>query len=251
MRAAGIRSFGGPIELLDLPEPPVPGHGDVIVEVRGAGIGNWDDLVRTGAWDIGIRPPMALGVEAAGVVRAVGPGVSRFAEGHEVLVHSTPLCYQGAWAELFLAPEAHLAAKPPTLGWGEAALLAVPLLTAARVVSQLAAPTAGEVMVHGAGGVTGGLLVVLAAQAGYRVIATCSPAASDRVRRYGAIETFDYDPAGVAGGPAHLVPAGLRGGDRRGSGSVGRGAPAGLRRRPAHHDHRRSTADRTRHHDPQ
>jgi hypothetical protein len=46
-----------------------------------------------------------------------------------VLVHSTPLLYQGAWAERFLAPEAHVAAKPSTLSWGEAALLPVPLLS--------------------------------------------------------------------------------------------------------------------------
>ena len=195
MRAAGIRTFGGPIEQLDLPEPPRPGTDGVLVEVRGAGIGNWDDLVRTGAWDVGIRPPMALGVEAAGVVVAVGSGVSRFAVGDEVLVHSTPLRYQGAWAERFLAPEAHVAAKPPTLSWSEAALLPVPLLTANRVVSQIVAPTGGDVLVHGAGGVTGGLVVVLAAQAGHRVIATCSPASTDRVRRYGAAETVDYEAA--------------------------------------------------------
>jgi NADPH:quinone reductase-like Zn-dependent oxidoreductase len=193
MRAAGIRTFGGPIEQLDLPEPPRPGTDGVLVEIRGAGIGNWDDLVRTGAWDIGIRPPMALGVEAAGIVGAVGSGVSRFAVGDEVLVHSTPLRYQGAWAERFLAPEAHVAAKPPTLSWSEAALLPVPLLTAARVVSQIVAPTAADVLVHGAGGVTGGLVVVLAAQAGHRVIATCSSASVDRVRRYGAAETVDYE----------------------------------------------------------
>ena len=193
MRAAGIRTFGGPIEQLDLPEPPAPGSDGVVVEVRGAGIANWDDLVRTGAWDVGIRPPMALGVEAAGVVVAVGSGVSRFAEGDEVLVHSTPLRYQGAWAERFLAPEGHVAAKPSTLSWSEAALLPVPLLTAARVVAQIATPARGEVLVHGAGGVTGGLIVVIAAQAGHRVIATCSPASTERVRRYGAVETFDYE----------------------------------------------------------
>jgi NADPH:quinone reductase-like Zn-dependent oxidoreductase len=192
MRAAGIRSFDGPVERLDLPEPPEPGRGDVLIEVRRAGIGNWDDLVRTGAWDVGIRPPMALGVEAAGVLRAMGPGVNRFAEGDEVLVHSTPLRDQGAWAERFLAPEAHLAAKPSALEWSDAALLPVPLLTASRVVAQLAAPATDEMLVHGGGGVTGGILVVIAAQAGHRVVATCSPASADRVRRYGAVETIDY-----------------------------------------------------------
>ncbi len=52
-----------------------------MVEVRAAGIGNWDDLVRTGAWDVGTFPPMVFGVEAAGVIIAVGPGQTRFAPG--------------------------------------------------------------------------------------------------------------------------------------------------------------------------
>ncbi|MFL5754883.1 MAG: alcohol dehydrogenase catalytic domain-containing protein, partial [Chloroflexota bacterium] len=84
MRAAGIRAFGGPVERLDLPPPPDPTADDVLVEVRAAGIGNWDDLVRTGSWDVGTAPPMALGVEAAGVVRAIGPTQARFAPGDEV-----------------------------------------------------------------------------------------------------------------------------------------------------------------------
>src|SRR6266566_8251887 len=73
VRAAGIRALGGQIELLELPAPPPPTGDEVLIEVRAAGIGNWDDLVRTGAWDVGTVPPMALGVEAAGVIRAIGP----------------------------------------------------------------------------------------------------------------------------------------------------------------------------------
>jgi NADPH:quinone reductase-like Zn-dependent oxidoreductase len=196
MRAVGISVIGGTVEPFDLPEPPKPGPRDIVVDVRGAGIANWDDLVRTGAWDVGIRPPMALGVEAAGFVRMIGSGVTRFAAGDAVLVHSAPLRYQGAWAERFLAAEADVAAKPPSLDWMTAAVLPVPLLTASQVVVHLTKEPGTDVLIHGAGGLTGGMLVLMAVQAGYRVVATCSPASADRVRGYGAAETVDHnDPA--------------------------------------------------------
>ena len=66
MRAAGVDRFGAEIRLLDLPEPS-PGPGEVLLGVRACGVGNWDEFVRTGGWDTGVQPPMALGVEAAGV----------------------------------------------------------------------------------------------------------------------------------------------------------------------------------------
>jgi NADPH:quinone reductase-like Zn-dependent oxidoreductase len=48
MRAAGVRELGGDIQLLDLPDPRMPGAGEVLIEVRAAGVGNWDEYVRTG-----------------------------------------------------------------------------------------------------------------------------------------------------------------------------------------------------------
>ncbi|HBW19118.1 MAG TPA: NADP-dependent oxidoreductase, partial [Actinobacteria bacterium] len=55
MRAAGIRELGGPVQLLELPGPRGPGPDEVLIEVRASGVGNWDDLVRTGDWDTGSR----------------------------------------------------------------------------------------------------------------------------------------------------------------------------------------------------
>ena len=106
MRAAGVAAAETPVQAILLPEPPSPSADEVLIEVHAAGVGNWDDLVRTGGWDVGIRPPMALGVEAAGVVKMVGTNVTRFAPGDRVFVHSAPLRYQGAWAELFLTEAA-------------------------------------------------------------------------------------------------------------------------------------------------
>ena len=76
MRAAGVRQFGDQVEGLELPEPRALRPDEVLIDVRAAGVGNWDEFVRTGSWDLGIRPPMALGVEAAGLVAAVGDRVT-------------------------------------------------------------------------------------------------------------------------------------------------------------------------------
>jgi NADPH:quinone reductase-like Zn-dependent oxidoreductase len=59
---------------------PRPLTGDeVLLEVRAAGVGNWDEFVRTGGWDVGAKPPMALGVEAAGIVLAASQAVGDWA----------------------------------------------------------------------------------------------------------------------------------------------------------------------------
>src|SRR5689334_8236302 len=91
MRGAGVREIGGPVEALDLPDPGPLAPDEVLIAVEAAGIGNWDEVVRTGGWDVGSTPPMALGVEAAGVVLAIGPAVTSFSVGDEVLTHPLPL----------------------------------------------------------------------------------------------------------------------------------------------------------------
>ena len=77
MKAAGIRRFGDAVQTLELPEPRALRPDEVLIEVRACGVGNWDDFARTGDWDLGVRPPMALGVEAAGPVVAAGDRVDR------------------------------------------------------------------------------------------------------------------------------------------------------------------------------
>ena len=75
LRAAGIEVFGDEVTLLELPEPPALEAGQVLIDVKAAGVASWDEFVRTGGWDVGRVPPLALGVEAAGEVVGVGPGV--------------------------------------------------------------------------------------------------------------------------------------------------------------------------------
>jgi Zn-dependent alcohol dehydrogenase len=65
MQVAGIRRVGARIEVIEVGGPRPLASDEVLVEVKAAGVGNWDEFVRSGGWDSGARAPMALGVEAA------------------------------------------------------------------------------------------------------------------------------------------------------------------------------------------
>jgi NADPH:quinone reductase-like Zn-dependent oxidoreductase len=196
MRAAGIDALGDAVRMLELSAPSSLAPDEVVISVRAAGVGNWDEIVRVGDWDVGHRPPLALGVEAAGIVDTVGEDVTGLARGDEVLTHPLPLRYQGAWAEWLVAPVALVSRKPTVISWETAAAFPVPALTADQALQEAAPVPAGEwVLVHGAGGVTGGLAVQLATARGATVIATAGPSSAARVRGYGARLVLDYhDP---------------------------------------------------------
>ncbi|WP_229480934.1 NADP-dependent oxidoreductase [Mycolicibacterium mageritense] len=196
MLVAGVRTPGARVELLEVDDPRPLAADEVLVDVRSAGVGNWDNIVRAGEWDVGTRPPMVLGVEAAGIIKAVGQHASEFKVGDPVLCHPVPLRDQGTWAPLLIAPVASLAHKPPEIPWETAAIFPVPALTAEQVVTEALALRGGEtLLVHGAGGLTGGLVVQLAVLRGADVLATAGPRSADRIRAHGAREVIDYrDP---------------------------------------------------------
>src|SRR3954468_19273135 len=193
LRAVGIEAFGDDVALLELPEPPPLETGQVLIDVKAAGVGNWEEFVRTGGWDVGRVPPLALGVEAAGEVVDVGPGVEWPATGAAVMTHPLPLPYQGCWAERLVAQARLVAEKPDNASWAEAGAFPVPALTAEQVLSEALDVQPGEtILVNGAGGVTGGMIVELAANRGARVIATASESSAARVRALGADVVVDY-----------------------------------------------------------
>src|SRR6266516_2774938 len=165
MRAAGITALGEPVEIFEVDELATPAAGEVLIDVVAAGIGNWDELVRIGSWQIGGPAPMALGTEAAGTVAAAGSGVAELREGDEVMTHPLPLRRHGTWAGRVLAPAATVAARPPEASWEAGGAFPIPALTA------------------GLG---------LAAARGARVIATASAKKAERIRDYGASEVLDY-----------------------------------------------------------
>jgi NADPH:quinone reductase-like Zn-dependent oxidoreductase len=187
-----VRRFGGPVQVLELPGPPELRPDEVLIEVRACGVGNWDEFARTGDWDLGHRPPMALGVEAAGIVAAVGDQVSGVQASDRVTAHSVPLREQGAWAEQFVAAAGHAAVLPPGVSFDAAAALPVPALTADQAIDELTIRAGQTVLVHGAGGVTGGMLVQLAVHRGATVIATAGADSAGRVAAMGASTVLDY-----------------------------------------------------------
>src|SRR3954447_23654087 len=136
MLVAGIRRTGGDVGLIGVPGPrPLTGD-EVLMRVGAAGGGNWDEFVRTGGWDVGRRPPMALGVEAGGLITAVGSMGTDWASGDEVLTHPLPLRDQGTWAPTLIAPSALIARKPAGVSWEAAAVFPVPALTAAQFLDE-------------------------------------------------------------------------------------------------------------------
>jgi NADPH:quinone reductase-like Zn-dependent oxidoreductase len=196
MLVAGVRMLGGTVETLEVDDPRPLAADEVLIDVRSAGVGNWDEIVRTGGWHVGTSPPLALGVEAAGVIKAVGAEPREFNVGDEVLCHPVPLRDHGSWAPYLIAPVGSLAHKPAEVSWETAGIFPVPALTAEQVVGEALTLIDGDtVLVHGAGGITGGLVVQLAALGGCEVIATAGPRSVDRVRAYGAREVIDHhDP---------------------------------------------------------
>ncbi|MFD7608528.1 NADP-dependent oxidoreductase [Streptomyces mirabilis] len=206
---------GKEVALLELPEPSSPGSGQILVAVEAAGVGPWDQLLNGAGWDVGLRPPAALGVEGAGKVLAVGAGVTGFAVGDRVLAHEAPLPGgSGFWAERVLINADHAAACPSGLDAVHAAALPVNGLTALQALEKLDLSRGQRLLITNGGGATGALAIQLAAAKGIEVTATASAAAAERLLGLGAMEVVDYhDPhwsAKVRGGfdAALIIAAG-------------------------------------------
>jgi NADPH2:quinone reductase len=103
-RGAGILALGGPVTLLEMPNPARLAEDDIEIVVQAAGIANWDELARVGEWNLGRPTPFILGVEAAGVITATGAAVQHHAVGDEVLAYSAEPHLQGSWAERMVVP---------------------------------------------------------------------------------------------------------------------------------------------------
>ncbi|MDX3757993.1 NADP-dependent oxidoreductase [Streptomyces sp. AK02-04a] len=202
MKACGVSAPGATeVTLLDLPEPPPPGTGQVLIAVEAAGVGAWDRLLNAGGWDVGLRPPAALGVEGVGRISAVGPGVQGLPVGDRVVAHEAPLPGgSGFWAEQVLVTAAHTTPVPSGLEPVAAAALPINGLTALQALEALGLSTGQRLLVTNGGGNTGSLAIQLAAAAGVEVTATASPSAEKRLRSLGAAEVIDYhDPAWPVG----------------------------------------------------
>jgi putative PIG3 family NAD(P)H quinone oxidoreductase len=149
---------------------PEPGKGELLVRVRAAGLNGADMLQRRGAYPAPPgSPPDIPGMELAGEVAAVGPGVSRFGEGDRVMA----IVGGGAQAELALVHERAAMPVPEPLDWPQAGGLPEVFVTAHDAVFSQAGLRSGEhLLVHGAAGGVGTAAVQLGRVAGARVTAT-------------------------------------------------------------------------------
>lgn len=204
MKAIVYAQFGGPevLRLEDVEEPHA-GPGQVRLKVVAAGVNPVDYKIRNG-WMPDMAPvswPAIPGLEAAGVVDEVGPGVTGVAVGDEVMAPTV----SGSYAEYALADD--FALKPAGLSWETAAALPVALETADRVLDVLGV-TAGEtLLVHGAAGAVGAFGVQLAVARGVTVVGTASPRNHDYLRSLGAIPVTYGD--GLADRVRALAPQGI------------------------------------------
>jgi len=183
MRAYGFVEVGGPEKqaFLDVPVP-VPGPGELLVQVRSAGVNPGDWRLREGAY--GTAGPAVLGREVAGAVERVGPGVQGFTAGDEVFGGCPGMV--GGWAEYALVQAPFAAHRPSSVSPHDAAVLPVAAGAAFDALTNLGLPRGATLLVNGAGGGVGLATVQLARAAGLRVIGTASPAKHALISSFGA-----------------------------------------------------------------
>jgi NADPH:quinone reductase len=193
MRAVVLDEFGGPFAPRDLPVPE-PGLGEVLVRVAASGVNPLDLKIRAGAAaHAQVSAPAVLGIDMAGTVTRVGPGVTGFQAGDEVYgmtggVGPVP----GSLAEYQVADVRLLAPKPRNRSMTEAAALPLAVITAWEgLVDRAQAGPGDTVLVQGGAGGVGHLAVQLARARGARVYATGTGASLEVIRQAGAT-AIDY-----------------------------------------------------------
>lgn len=190
MKAIQFDRFGGTNVLREADvEVPQPGPRQVRVRVRAAGVNALDGKIRSGALQAVFPTPLPVipGFEVSGTVDAVGVGVTDLSVGDEVFGWSDT----GAYAEFALATT--VAPKPAELDWERAVALPVAGEAAERVLKLLGVAPGETLLVHGAAGAVGTIVVQLAAARGVRVIGTAGPDNQDYVASLGAAATLYGD----------------------------------------------------------
>lgn len=200
MRAIVQRAYGS-TETLELTEAarPTVEAGQVLVEVHAAGVdrGVWHLMtgmpyvIRLMGYGL-TRPKVPTpGMDLAGRVVEVGPGVERFRVGEEVMGIAS-----GSYAEFALAEADKLAHKPASISFEQAAVASISGITALQALAEVGQVESGqEVLVIGASGGVGSYAVQIAKALGARVTGVASGAKADLVRSLGADAVIDYRAA--------------------------------------------------------
>jgi NADPH:quinone reductase-like Zn-dependent oxidoreductase len=196
MKAIVGERYGAPerLRLEDVPEPALK-DGWVLLKVRAASLNamDWHTVRGTpylARGSMGLTKPSSAvpGGDLAGVVEAVGAGVTRFSPGDRVFGTK-----RGSLAEYACAPEIQLAHMPASASFEQAATLPIAGVTALQALRDRGQVTGGtRVLVNGAGGGVGTFTVQLAAAMGAEVTAVCGTHNVELVRSLGAREVIDY-----------------------------------------------------------
>lgn len=198
MRAVQINTYGGSdvLEFKELVPNPSPQKGQVLVEVRAAGLNPFDLKVLSGAYQkmIPLQFPLTFGGDFAGIITQLGTGVSDFKVGDEVFGTAIVLKGgSGAYAEFAAASTDVIALKPLHIGFDQAAALPVAGLTAVEALADQAKLQKGQkVLIHGGAGGVGHIAIQYAKHIGAYVATTVSEKNIEFVRTLGADETINY-----------------------------------------------------------
>ena len=195
MRAFTVERYGDADAVRDgdVPDPQV-GHHDVLVQVHAASVNPLDLKTRDGDFKVILpyRVPFVLGNDLAGVVVAVGAGVTRFAVGDEVYARPDKDRI-GTFAELIAIHQDDVALKPTNLTMEEAASIPLVGLTSWQALVERANLQAGQkVLIHAGSGGVGSIAIQLAKHLGAHVATTTSTANADLVKSLGADVVVDY-----------------------------------------------------------
>ncbi|MBA2678883.1 MAG: NADP-dependent oxidoreductase [Ktedonobacteraceae bacterium] len=198
IQAIRVHSYGDADQLkLEHIQRPEPQAGEVLVQVHAAGVNPMDWKIRRGYFKdvMPVRFPYIPGLEMAGVVEEVGPGVTAFQKGQAVYGQSM----KGTYAEYIVAGVESLGLKPQSLSFDEAATVPVGATTAWQGLFDYGKLEAGQrVLIQGAAGGVGLFAVQFAKWKGAHVLATTSSTNVDFVRSLGAETVIDYTTTALA-----------------------------------------------------
>jgi len=174
MNAIRAHAFGGPdvLQLDELPEPS-PGPGQVRVRLHAAGVNPFDTYMLSGTYAIKPPLPYSPGADGAGVVDAVGDGVTAVRAGDRVYTGGTAdhKAY-GAYRQVVICQTGQVHPLPDRLSFAEGAAVNVPCVTAFRALDRATPRASDTLLVHGASGSVGLAAVQMARDAGLTVIGT-------------------------------------------------------------------------------
>jgi NADPH:quinone reductase-like Zn-dependent oxidoreductase len=215
MKAVAVSAFRATPEVMELPKPEVR-PGTLLIRVSAAGMNPFDWKMIDGILDghVPHQFPLILGVDGAGIVEAVGEGVSRFKPGDRIygqFIHN-PIG-EGSYAEYAIVPEtAAITHAPSSIPLETAAAVPTSGMTAQQLLDHAGLQKGQTLLILGATGGVGSFAVQLAAAQGLHVIATAAGAgAADRMRALGAALVIDYVKEPVAAQVKAAYPDGIDG----------------------------------------